>query len=314
MQTTLRAAAPGAAATPEMPRRVSLLHRIVRALGGDVLALISVIVLAVVLLSTLLPGLLMTHGPTSMSMDRLEAPSTDHFFGTDQFGRDLFSRAVAGAQISLLVGFVTVTLAVGIGVPLGAIAGYVSPGWLDNAIMRLMDVLLAFPSIILAITVIAALGTEPIEIGPFTLPHIAKLMVVMGVLYAPEVARIVRSAVLVEREEQYVLAERALGTPTRRILFGDILKNCLSPVVVHSTMLVANAIIAEASLSFLGLGIQPPDPSWGGMLADAKTYVSSGEWWMTVFPGLLIFCTVCAFNVLGDFLRDLLDPREGSKA
>jgi peptide/nickel transport system permease protein len=158
--------------------------------------------------------------------------------------------------------------------------------------------------------VIAALGTESLQLGPIELPHIAKLMFVIGVLYAPEIARIVRSAVLVEREEQYVLAERATGTSTSRILFGDVLRNCLSPVMVHATLLVANAIIAEASLSFLGLGIQPPDPSWGGMLSDARTYVASGEWWMTVFPGLLIFFTVCALNILGDFLRDLLDPRD----
>jgi peptide/nickel transport system permease protein len=291
-------------------RRPSLFGKVGRALAKDVLAILSIVVLAAVLLAALAPGLLLTHDPIALSMDRLEPSSTAHFFGTDQFGRDIFSRCIAAAQISLLVGFVTVLLALAIGIPLGAIAGYVSPGWLDNAIMRLMDVLLAFPSIILAITVIAALGTEPLQIGPVTLPHIAKLMFVIGVLYAPEIARIVRSAVLVEREEQYVAAERALGTATSRILFLDILRNCLSPVMVHATLLVANAIIAEAALSFLGLGIQPPDPSWGGMLADARTYVASGEWWMTIFPGLLIFFTVCALNVLGDFLRDLLDPRD----
>lgn len=294
----------------EEERRPSLAAAVSRSLVRDWLAIVSIVVLAVVLTAAVVPGLLMTHAPIALSMDRLEPPSAEHFFGTDQFGRDIFSRCIAAAQISLLVGFVTVLLALAIGVPLGAIAGYVGPGWLDNAIMRLMDVLLAFPPIILAITVIAALGTEPLQLGPVTLPHIAKLMFVIGVLYAPEIARIVRSAVLVEREEQYVLAERATGTSTSRILFGDILRNSLSPVMVHATLLVANAIIAEASLSFLGLGIQPPDPSWGGMLSDARTYVASGEWWMTVFPGLLIFFTVCALNILGDFLRDLLDPRD----
>lgn len=290
--------------------RVPTWRRILRSLARDKLAVASLAVLALVLVAALFPETIATHGPTALSMDRMEAPSAAHFFGTDQFGRDILSRCIAGAQVSIVVGVVTVLLAVSIGIPLGATAGYTSPGAADNVIMRLMDVMMAFPPIILAITVIAALGTEPIEIGPITLPHIAKLMFVIGVLYAPQVARIVRSAVLVEREEQYVAAERALGTSEVRILFGDVLRNGMSPVMVHATLLVANAILAEAALSFLGLGIQPPQPSWGGMLADARTYVATGEWWMTVFPGLLIFFVVCALNVLGDFLRDLLDPRE----
>jgi peptide/nickel transport system permease protein len=230
--------------------------------------------------------------------------------GTDQFGRDTFSRAVAGAQVSLAVGAVTVILALAIGVPMGALAGYGYGTRLDDAIMRVMDILLAFPPIILAIAVIAALGTEPLDLGVVTVPHITKLLFVIGILYAPQVARVTRSAVLVERNEQYVLAEQALGAGHTRILFRDVLRNCVSPVSVHATVLVANAIIAEASLSFLGLGIQPPQPSWGVMLSDAKTYVTSGEWWLTVFPGVLIFVTVCSLNILGDFLRDVLDPRE----
>ena len=266
-------------------------------------------VLVILVLAAVLPDAMSTHSATGLSVDRIEPPSAAHYFGTDQFGRDIYSRSIGGARVSLVVGVVTVLLAVVIGVPLGAIAGYTSPSRTDNVVMRLMDVLMAFPPIILAITVIAALGTEPIEIGPITLPHIAKLMLVIGVLYAPQVARIARSAVLVEREEQYVSADKVLGTSTVRIL-GAILRNGISPVIVHSTLMVANAILAESALSFLGLGVQPPLPSWGGMLADARTYVATGEWWLTVFPGLLIFVVVCALNVLGDFLRDLLDPRE----
>jgi peptide/nickel transport system permease protein len=310
LESPLGAPDAGALLDDEAGVRVPTWRRVLRSLGRDKLAVASLGVLAVVVLAALLPETVATHGPTALSMDRLQAPSAAHLFGTDQFGRDIFSRCIAGAQVSIVVGLVTVLLAVSIGVPLGAIAGYTSPRAADNVIMRLMDVMMAFPPIILAITVIAALGTEPLQIGPVTLPHIAKLMFVIGVLYAPQVARIVRSAVLVEREEQYVAAERALGTSEVRILFGDVLKNGISPVIVHATLLVANAILAEAALSFLGLGIQPPQPSWGGMLADARTYVATGEWWMTVFPGLLIFFVVCALNVLGDFLRDLLDPRE----
>lgn len=276
----------------------------------DPLALLSVVVLLVVLAAALFPDLIQTHSPTRLSTNRLAEPHVGNLMGTDQFGRDVFSRAVAGAQVSLVVGVVTVLLAVAIGVPLGAIAGFASPGPIDTALMRVMDILLAFPPIILAIAVIAALGTEEIVIGPVEVPHIAKLMFVIGLLYSPQVARVVRSAVLVEKAEQYVMADRALGIGRIRILFLGILRNCLSPILVQGTLLVANAIIAEASLSFLGLGIQPPQPSWGVMLSDSKTYVQSGEWWLTVFPGALIFLTVCSLNVLGDSLRDALDPRE----
>jgi len=292
------------------PPRVSFARRARRTLGRDLLAVVAMAVLAVVLLFALAPDLFATHSPIRPSVDRLEPPSAAHLMGTDQFGRDTFSRAVAGAQVSLAVGAVTVVLALAIGVPLGALAGYGYGTRLDEAIMRVMDILLAFPPIILAIAVIAALGTEPLDLGVVTVPHITKLLFVIGILYAPQVARVTRSAVLVERNEQYVLAEQALGAGHTRILFRDVLRNCVSPVSVHATVLVANAIIAEASLSFLGLGIQPPQPSWGVMLSDAKTYVTSGEWWLTVFPGVLIFVTVCSLNILGDFLRDVLDPRE----
>lgn len=292
------------------PPRVGLLRRWRRALGRDILAVAAMAVVAVVVALALAPDLFATHSPIRPSVDRLEPPSAAHFMGTDQFGRDTFSRVVAGAQVSVAVGAVTALLAIALGVPLGAIAGYNYGTRLDDAIMRVMDILLAFPPIILAIAVIAALGTTPIDLGFVAVPHIAKLLFVIGILYAPQVARVTRSAVLVERNEQYVLAEQALGAGHALILFRDILRNSVSPVLVLGTVLVANAIIAEASLSFLGLGIQPPKPSWGVMLSDAKTYVTSGEWWLTVFPGALIFFTVCSLNIIGDFLRDVLDPRE----
>ena len=306
----LKAAEPSASETLDgvLPR-VPTYIRALRSLRRDALAMAGLGVLVILILAAAFPEAMSTHSAISLSVDMIESPSAEHYFGTDQFGRDIYSRSIVGARVSLVVGVVTVLLAVVIGVPLGAIAGYTSPSRADNLIMRLMDVLMAFPPIILAITVIAALGTEPIEIGPITLPHIAKLMLVIGVLYAPQVARIARSAVLVEREEQYVSADKVLGTSTVRVV-GAILRNGISPVIVHSTLMVANAILAESALSFLGLGVQPPLPSWGGMLADARTYVATGEWWLTVFPGLLIFVVVCALNVLGDFLRDLLDPRE----
>jgi peptide/nickel transport system permease protein len=306
MNTTVISTETSAQPAPKASRRW------LRHLWRDPLALISLVVLAFVLAAAIAPAWIATHSHVRPSMERLVPPSTERLMGTDQFGRDVFSRAVVAAQVSISVGLITVVLALAIGIPLGAIAAFYGPGPIDTGIMRVMDVMLAFPPIILAIAVIAALGTDTIALGPFEIPHIAKLMFVIGLLYAPQVARVVRSAVLVEKNEQYVMAERALGASRPRILFRDILRNCISPISVQATVLVANAIIAEASLSFLGLGIQPPQPSWGGMLADARTYVQSGEWWLTVFPGMLIFVTVCALNVLGDYLRDVLDPREAT--
>ena len=284
--------------------------RIRRVMNRDRLAVAAMLFVLLLAVVAIFPELFAKLSPIRPSRNRLLEPSLQFLMGTDQFGRDMWARAVHGTRVSLMVGMFTVAVALIIGVPLGAIAGFRSPSWIDAAIMRVMDVMMAFPPIILAIAVVAALGTQDLEFGPFTLPHIGKVMIVIGLLNAPKVARIVRAAVLVERNEQYVLAERAIGASELRIIFRDVLRNCISPVAVYATLLVATAILTEASLSFLGLGIQPPQPSWGGMLADSRTYVMSGQWWLTIFPGLLIFLTVAAFNLAGDLLRDLLDPAQ----
>jgi peptide/nickel transport system permease protein len=276
----------------------------------DPLAMLALLFLAALLLAAVFPEWFTTVSPIRATRARLQEPSALHWMGTDQFGRDIWARCIHAARISFLVGFTTVGIALAVGVPLGAIAGLRSPDWLDSTIMRVMDVMMAFPPIILAIAIVVALGTGDLEWGPFALPHITKVMMVIGLLSAPKVARIVRAAVLVERNELYVLAERALGASPLRIVFRDVLRNCISPVVVYATLMIATTILTEASLSFLGLGIQPPDPSWGGMLADSRSYVMSGQWWLTLFPGLMIFLTVCAFNLVGDLLRDLLDPAQ----
>lgn len=296
----------------ELPARMRF-ARVRRVLRRDRLAFIAILFLLLLAAVAAAPELFAERSPIRPSRDRLQAPSLTHLMGTDQFGRDIFSRCVHATRVSLLVGATTVAIAMLLGVPLGAIAGFVSPSPIDSTIMRCMDVMMAFPPIILAIAVVAALGTQDIRAGPIEIPHIWKLMAVIGLLNVPKVARIVRSAVLVERNEQYVLAERAIGASPARIVFRDVLRNCASPVAVYATLLVATTILAEAALSFLGLGIQPPHPSWGGMLADSRTYVMSGQWWLTIFPGLLIFLTVCAFNLAGDMLRDLLDPAQITK-
>ncbi len=286
------------------------MKRLVAVMRRDPLALLAFLFLLVLVVVAIFPEQVASFLPNRPSRQRLLPPNATFWFGSDQFGRDIFSRCVHATRVSLTVGLTTVGIAMVVGVPLGAIAGLRSPGWTDAAIMRVMDILMAFPPIVLAIAVVAALGTQDLEIGPITIPHITKVMLVIGFLNAPKVARIVRAAVLVERNEQYVMAERAIGAGDARILFRDILRNCVSPVAVYATLLVATSILTEASLSFLGLGIQPPEPSWGGMLADSRTYVMSGQWWLTVFPGLLIFLTVVAFNLAGDLLRDVLDPAQ----
>lgn len=284
--------------------------RVLGVLRRDPLAAAAFVFLLLLVVTALFPEQIASFLPNRPTRLRLLPPDGTYWFGTDQFGRDIFSRCVHATSVSLAVGLTTVSIALVVGVPLGAIAAFRSPGFVDAAIMRVMDVLMAFPPIVLAIAVVAALGTQDIEIGPLVVPHIIKVMFVVGLLNAPKVARIVRASVLVERNEQYVMAERALGASEMRILFRDVLRNCVSPVAVYATLLIATSILTEASLSFLGLGIQPPQPSWGGMLADSRTYVMSGQWWLTFFPGLLIFLTVVAFNLAGDLLRDVMDPMQ----
>ncbi len=290
--------------------RTKTLGRLLGIVRRDPLAAAAFLFLLLLAVAALFPEQIAALSPNRPSRLRLLAPGDIYLFGTDQFGRDIFARCVHATSVSLAVGLTTVAIALLLGVPLGAIAAFRSPGKIDSGIMRTMDVLMAFPPIVLAIAVVAALGTQDIEIGPFTVPHITKVMVVIGLLNVPKVARIVRASVLVERNEQYVMAARAVGASELRVLFREVLPNCASPVAVYATLLVATSILTEASLSFLGLGIQPPQPSWGGMLADSRTYVMSGQWWLTVFPGLLIFLSVAAFNLAGDLLRDALDPAQ----
>ena len=232
---------------------------------------------------------------TSWSLVR-KAPSAAHWFGTDEVGRDLLSRIIWGARASLSAGVIAVAIAVGIGVPTGMVAGYVG-GWTDALISRLTDAMLAIPFLILAIALAAFLG-----------PSLGNAMIAIGVTATPIFVRLARGQVLAARAEDYVEAARAVGNPPIRILLRHILPNILPPVMVQATLAVAAAIIAEASLSFLGLGQQPPAPSWGSMLNTAQRFLTQAPW-MAIFPGLAIFLTVLAFNLFGDGLRDAMDPR-----
>ena len=225
-------------------------------------------------------------------------PSLQHLFGTDEIGRDVLSRIIWGARASLLAGIVSVTIALALGLPLGLVSGY-RGGVVDGAIMRLIDAMLAIPFLILAIALAAFLG-----------PSLTNAMIAIGVSQMPVFARLTRAQVLAAKHEDYVEAARAIGNTDHRIVLRHILPNVFAPLLVQATLAIAAAVIAEASLSFLGLGQQPPAPSWGSMLSTAKNFLSQAPW-MAVWPGLAIFSLVLSFNLLGDGLRDALDPRRG---
>lgn len=227
--------------------------------------------------------------------DSLMGPSTAHYLGTDEFGRDLFSRILYGGRVSLVMGLVVVSIAGVIGVVLGVISGYFRR--LDMFIMQCIDILLALPSLLLAIVIVAILGVG-----------LTNAMIAVAVAVIPSFVRVVRSSVLSVRESEYVEAARALGVPDFKIIFKHILPNIASPIIILATLEFGSAILAAASLSFLGLGAQPPNPEWGALVYVGKSFLSQA-WWMTVFPGLCIMLVVLGFNLLGDGLRDALDPR-----
>lgn len=227
----------------------------------------------------------------------LEPPSKEHILGTDELGRDVLSRIIYGARVSLKVGFIAMGIAILTGTILGLIAGYYG-GFIDTIIMRLVDVMLAFPTLFLILAVVAVLE-----------PSIYIIMVVIGLTGWMDVARLVRAEVLSLKEREFVLAARAIGAGSGRIIFKHILPNAIYPVIVAATFSVGGAILIESGLSFLGLGIQPPEPSWGGILSVGKDYITVA-WWMSLFPGIAIFLTVLSFNLLGEALRDALDPKQ----
>ncbi len=255
----------------------------------------AAIVLGMFLLAMIAPLAAKDPGAIDIA-HRLEPPSLEYPLGTDDLGRDVFSRILYGARISLLVGFVAVGIATVIGIFLGALAGYYG-GWVDSLIMRFVDIMLCFPAFFLILAVIA-----------FLEPSIWNIMIIIGLTGWMGVARLVRAEFLSLRERDFVQAALALGASDYRVIFRHILPNALSPVLVSATLGVAGAILTESALSFLGIGVQPPTPSWGNMLIAGKQTLGTA-WWLSAFPGLAILITVLGYNLLGEGIRDALDPR-----
>jgi peptide/nickel transport system permease protein len=261
-------------------------------------AVLGLVIIVVLVLVALLAPLIAPYDPAQQSWTAIrKPPSAQHWFGTDESGRDLLSRVIYGARASLLAGVVSISIALTFGVPIGLLAGY-GGRWIDALIGRITDAMLAVPFLILAIALAAFLG-----------PSLQNAMIAIGVTATPIFIRLTRGQVMSVKVEDYVEAARAVGNPPVRIALRHILPNILPALIVQATISIATAIIAEASLSFLGLGQQPPAPSWGSMLNTAQRFLSNAPW-MSVWPGLAIFLAVLSFNILGDGLRDALDPKE----
>jgi peptide/nickel transport system permease protein len=260
-------------------------------------AMVALVVIVLIILGAIFAPYITLHDPTAQSWTSVrQAPSWTYWFGTDEVGRDVFARVIYGARASLYAGVVSVGIAVVVGVPLGVAAGYLG-GWTDSILARLTDAMLAIPFLILAIALAAFLG-----------PSLTNAMIAIGISATPIFIRLTRGQVLAVMAEDYVEAARAVGNPHWRIAFRHILPNVMPPLLVQVTLTIATAVIAEASLSFLGLGQQPPLPSWGSMLNSAQRFLNNAPW-MAIFPGIAIFVTVISFNLFGDGLRDALDPR-----
>ena len=286
---------------PEEPSFESGITLALRQLIRNRAATASVFFLIITSLAAIFAPVVISYDPAAIALnEKLEPPSYSHWMGTDYFGRDVFTRLIYGARVSLVVGLMVVVFTMVLGVPIGLIAGFVG-GRVDNLLMRLMDVFLTFPPLLLGISVVGLLGA-----------NIVTITIALGIVQVPILARVVRGSTLSVREETYVTAARALGATPWHIMARHILRNILSPLVVQVTIVFSAAIVAEASLSFLGLGTQPPDPSWGRDLSESRRYMADAPW-LFLSPTLLIIFSVMSINFLGDGLRDALDPRSWTR-
>jgi peptide/nickel transport system permease protein len=276
--------------------RASRLEGVRRDLRSMPLAVAGLVIVAAFVLVALAGPLVTPYSPYAFGADRLAPPSAAHLFGTDAFGRDVFSRVEAGARLSFLIAAIATACSLLAGVPLGLICGY-QGGWIDEVIMRVMDALLSLPSLVLALVIVGTLGGG-----------LLPLVLAIAVVYAPRIARVVRSGVLALREEDFVVAARARGERTAYILISEILPNTVGPIVVEASIRMGFAIMLTTSLSYLGLGVSPPQPDWGLMINEGRADMFAAPW-VVIFPALAIGAAIVGFNILGDGIRDLFDPR-----
>jgi peptide/nickel transport system permease protein len=287
-------AAPAGAVAPTISTRVR--RPGIRREWRNPIGLVGAAIVLVTILLAVLAPIISPYSPSAQGGGRLVAPNAEHLMGTDELGRDQLARIIYGARASLQVGAVSVVLALVAGVLVGIVAGFYR-GWLDDWLMRLVDIVFAFPGLVLAIVIAGLLG-----------PSRTNAMIAIGIVYAPAFARVIRGSVLAVMAEQYVESARVVGASDARIMLRHLLPNIMAPIIVLTTVYLSTAILSEASLSFLGLGTQPPEPSWGGMLNAARRFMELAPW-LAIFPGVAIMVVVLGFNFLGDGLRDILDPR-----
>jgi peptide/nickel transport system permease protein len=286
-------------ALPVPERRSFSARALVRRVVGrhpDFVMIAALFVVAMIVAFAIAPAFFAPADPNKIGKDLLQGPSWDYPLGTDEYGRDILSRIIDGARVELIISVLGVGLAVAVGVPLGLLAGY-GGGFVDSLLMRLQDALLAFPAVLFAILVVAAMGASRTSI-----------ILTIGVIYLPRFARLVRGSVLVLKNEDFVTASRASGASDSRLIIRHILPNCFASIMVQVTLAMAVAVLIEAGLSYLGLGVQPPTATWGTMLKSAQSYPAQAPWYV-LGPGICIFVLVLALNTLGDGLRDRLDPR-----
>jgi peptide/nickel transport system permease protein len=270
-------------------------------------------IVGLIVLAAIFAPLIAPYDPLALNIeDRLAAPDMRHWLGTDQGGRDVLSRILFGARASLSVGIGAVLIGAAIGVSAGIFAAY-KGGLGEQIVMRIVDGVASIPLLVWAIAIVGILGVGPLPLGSLLLPNEVKIVVLVGCLFSPVFARVTYAVAKRIAGADYVRARFLQGASHWQIVIGDVLPNCLSPIIVQGTLLVAIGIVIEASISFVGLGVQPPQPSWGTMLSDARSAIYSGEWWLPVFPGLAISLTVVGFNLLGDAVRELFDPRSEAR-
>jgi peptide/nickel transport system permease protein len=272
-------------------------QQMLRVLSRNKLVLAGIAIAALMLFAAIFAGFIAPYDPIAQKVsDSLHSPSSQYWFGTDRFGRDVLSRTIYGSRISMWVGFASVSLAASVGTLLGLLSGYCG-GWVDNVISRIMDIFFSFPAILLAIAIAAMLG-----------PGMNNALLAIAIVYSPLFSRVVRGSVLAERNKEYIEAARGIGASNRRVVGMHLLPNVLPPIIVQGSVTLSHAILMESYVSFLGLGIQPPQASWGSMLNEGRAYLEAAPW-ISIFPGVAVMLAVLAFNLLGDGLRDVLDPR-----